>query len=75
MQWQRMTDFFDIDVDAQAQRLEVAGHDALQRWNLENCTLRLIKYRENAVFRVDCNGKRWALRLHRCGYHTDDELR
>jgi Ser/Thr protein kinase RdoA (MazF antagonist) len=70
-----MTDFFDIDVAAQAQRLEIAGRDALQRWNLSDCDLHLIKYRENAVFRVCANDTRWALRLHRHGYHSDAALR
>ena len=69
-----MTDFFELDVQTQAQRLEAAGHEALQRWNMTDCDLLLIKYRENAVFRVDCAGLRRALRLHRCGYHTDAEL-
>jgi Ser/Thr protein kinase RdoA (MazF antagonist) len=69
-----MTDFFDIDIESQAQRLEVAGREALQRWNMTDCDLHLIKYRENAVFRVDCAGLRRALRLHRYGYHSDAEL-
>ena len=69
-----MTDFFDLDVQAQEQRLEAAGRAALQRWNMADCDLHLIKYRENAVFRVDKNGVRRALRLHRYGYHSDDEL-
>jgi Ser/Thr protein kinase RdoA (MazF antagonist) len=69
-----MTDFFDIDVEAQAQRLEAAGHAALQRWNISDASLHLIKYRENAVFRVDGAGPRRALRLHRFGYHSDAEL-
>ncbi len=70
-----MTDFFDLDVASQVQRLEAAARAALQRWNMSGCELHLIKYRENAVFRVDCNGMRRALRLHRHGYHSDDELR
>jgi Ser/Thr protein kinase RdoA (MazF antagonist) len=69
-----MTDFFDIDIESQAQRLEAAGHAALQRWNLTDCDLHLIKYRENAVFRVEHDGVRRALRLHRYGYHSDAEL-
>jgi Ser/Thr protein kinase RdoA (MazF antagonist) len=69
-----MTDFFDIDVDSQARRLETAGRAALERWNITDASLHLIKYRENAVFRVDSNGARRALRLHRYGYHTDAEL-
>jgi Ser/Thr protein kinase RdoA (MazF antagonist) len=36
----------------------------------------LIKYRENAVFRVTTqDGTDYALRIHRAGYHTDAELR
>jgi Ser/Thr protein kinase RdoA (MazF antagonist) len=69
-----MTDFFDIDIESQAQRLEAAGREALQRWNMMDCDLHLIKYRENAVFRVDFNDIRRALRLHRYGYHSDAEL-
>ena len=69
-----MTDFFDIDVDRQAQRLEAAGRAALTRWKITDASLHLIKYRENAVFRVDSNGARRALRLHRYGYHSDPEL-
>ena len=69
-----MTDFFDIDVEAQAERLEAAGHAALKRWNISDASLHLIKYRENAVFRVDSAGPRRALRLHRYGYHSDAEL-
>ncbi len=70
-----MTDFFSIDPEAQVQRLEQAGRDALSRWNIEEATLDLIKHRENAVFRVEKEGFKAALRLHRHGYHTDDELR
>ena len=70
-----MTDFYNLDVDSQVQRLEAAALEALQRWSMPDASLHLIKYRENAVFKVDSNGRRRALRLHRCGYHTDDELR
>jgi len=70
-----MTDFFDIDAASQAQRLEAAGRAALQNWDMPECRLQLIKYRENAVFRVDGNGVRRALRLHRHGYHSDGALR
>ena len=70
-----MTDFFDIGVAAQAKRLEAAGRDALRRWNMTDVSLHLIKYRENAVFRVESDGLRRALRMHRHGYHTDEELR
>ncbi|MDX1403412.1 MAG: phosphotransferase [Woeseiaceae bacterium] len=70
-----MTDFFDIDADSQAQRLAAAAQQALTNWNIVDAKLALIKYRENAVFSVEHDGPRRAIRLHRYGYHTDDELR
>jgi len=69
-----MTDFFDLDVAGRVKRLEAAGRAALQHWDMADCKLHLIKYRENAVFRVDSGGLRRALRLHRYGYHSDAEL-
>ena len=48
---------------------------ALREWNIDGAALDLIKMRENAVFRVDTpDGNRFALRIHRSGYHTDAEL-
>ena len=48
----------------------------LAGWNLGSCELALIKFRENAVFSVVTEtGSRYALRVHRAGYHTDAELR
>lgn len=70
-----MKDFFKASADEQRQRLEAAARAALLRWNVSDATLELIKHRENAVFRVEHNGHKAALRLHRHGYHTDDELR
>ncbi len=70
-----MTDFFKLDSQQQVERLAAAGRDALQHWGVHDATLHLIKYRENAVFRVEYDGSQKALRLHRYGYHSDDELR
>jgi Ser/Thr protein kinase RdoA (MazF antagonist) len=48
---------------------------ALRAWDLEVATVAPIKVRENAVFRLDlAGGGRAVLRVHRCGYHSDDEL-
>ncbi len=48
---------------------------ALASWDLAAPQLTLIKHRENTVFRVDtATGKRYALRVHRPGYHRDAEL-
>lgn len=70
-----MADFFDLKTAEQIARLERAGRNALSSWGIENADLSLIKYRENAVFQVEQEGFKAALRLHRFGYHTDDELR
>jgi Ser/Thr protein kinase RdoA (MazF antagonist) len=70
-----MTDFYDISPAEQAARLAAAGHDMLHAWNIGDATLRLIKHRENAVFEVEKDGLRAALRMHRHGYHSDHELR
>ncbi len=48
---------------------------ALRGWDLDVVNIAPIKVRENAVFRVDlAGGGRAALRVHRCGYHSDAEL-
>lgn len=53
---------------------ERAGR-ALAHWGLEGTETRLIKYRENAVFRVRlADGAYAALRLHRPGYHSRDAI-
>ena len=58
----------------QAQLTAMAA-DALADWGWQDAGLRLIKHRENAVFKAALNGQRRALRLHRQGYHSDAELR
>ena len=70
-----MTDFFEQAPDVQAERLKAAGHAALREWNIDEAALELIKHRENAVFRMTAGDSVGALRIHRHGYHTDDELR
>ncbi|MBB6520033.1 phosphotransferase enzyme family protein [Pseudoteredinibacter isoporae] len=66
-------------LDARASRttekgLLTAAEEALALWGLQG-TLSLIKHRENAVFalRTD-SGDRFALRIHRAGYHCDEAL-
>lgn len=71
-----MTDFYQLDTPAQVAHLEQVARQALTRWDLEVSGLDLIKYRENAVFRLTtADGTPYALRIHRPGYHNDDELR
>jgi acetylornithine/succinyldiaminopimelate/putrescine aminotransferase/Ser/Thr protein kinase RdoA (MazF antagonist) len=48
---------------------------ALAHWNLGGAPLELVKHRENTIFKVTAaDGRAYALRVHRHGYHTDAEL-
>lgn len=47
---------------------------ALALWGLDDAQAELIAARENAVYRVDASGGRYALRLHRRGYRTNAQL-
>ncbi|MBN9221776.1 MAG: phosphotransferase [Mesorhizobium sp.] len=52
------------------------ARDALAHWGVHGGEPELLKYRENAVFRVRlADGRPAALRIHRLGYHTDAALR
>lgn len=49
---------------------------SLPAWGIDCAELVLIKHRENAVFKVVTSARgRYALRLHRSGYHSDQALR
>jgi len=49
----------------------IAGSKALEAWNLKAERLELISQGENLVYQLDAtNGERYALRVHRPGYHT-----
>jgi Ser/Thr protein kinase RdoA (MazF antagonist) len=48
---------------------------ALAEWDLSGSVLELMKHRENTVFKVTSPaGERFAMRVHRAGYHSDAEL-
>jgi Ser/Thr protein kinase RdoA (MazF antagonist) len=70
-----VTDFFEQEPAVQLERLETAGRAALREWGINDASLDLIKHRENAVFRMTAGDRTGALRIHRHGYHSDDELR
>ncbi|MDH5346222.1 MAG: phosphotransferase [Gammaproteobacteria bacterium] len=70
-----MSGYDSLTPQEQVGLLEAAAHGALREWDIEGATLGLLKHRENAVFSVEKDGFRAALRLHRHGYHTDAELR
>jgi len=69
-----------MEVDADTVAVEQAGRYArmaLTAWGLdEGCVLELIKHRENTVYRVQASdGRRYALRIHRPGYHSAIEIK
>ena len=71
-----MTDFHRLPLDERAERLRALAVEALRRWGVQGCTPEIVKYRENAVFRVvAANGSPAVLRVHRHGYHSDAALR
>ncbi len=64
-----MADEFD------SEELRACAEAALTQWPWEAATLRFVAARENAVYRVDvADGRVFALRVHRPGYHSLAEL-
>ncbi len=73
-----MTDFYELTHDLQAQRLRQLALEALDYWGIgQGAEIRLIKYRENAVFSLEdrATAKKYVIRIHRASYHADAELR
>lgn len=70
-----MTNFYSLSDQEQADRMRALALTALKQWDGEFHDISLVKYRENAVFSVfDSRGSRFALRIHRHGYHSDAAL-
>ncbi len=70
-----MIEFFELPADEQAARLQKLAVIALRKWNVTDVEPRLIKFRENAVFEViDGDGNQAVLRVHRQGYHDQENL-
>ena len=73
-----MTDFYQLPLADLEQRYEALVRAALPLWDIDrDSPLALLKLRENAVFSVldRAGGGKFVVRVHRAGYHTDDELR
>ena len=71
-----MTDFYRLPLDGRAERLRALAVEALLRWGVEGCEPEIVKFRENAIFRVQAaDGRDAVLRVHRHGYHSDAALR
>jgi Ser/Thr protein kinase RdoA (MazF antagonist) len=70
-----MREFYRLTPAEQSERMRALGRAALERWDVVPREVALVKFRENAVFEVTCDGgRRYALRIHRAGYHSDAEL-
>ncbi|MCB1728936.1 MAG: phosphotransferase [Halieaceae bacterium] len=68
--------FYALSHEDQAACMRELATLALAQWDIGAAQLELVKYRENAVFSASAgDGTRYAVRIHRAGYHTDAELR
>lgn len=72
----RSAGFYALPVRQQVHELAVLAREALRAWPVGEARIELVKYRENAVFCVtDAEGSRYALRVHRPGYRSDNQIR
>lgn len=72
----RASGFYDLPTEQQVRELTRLAREALRAWPVGDARVELVKYRENAVFRVtDAAGARYALRVHRAGYRSDGQIR
>jgi len=70
-----ITDFPALTPGEQIARLTGLAVNALAEWGVTDTALRLISYRENAVFEVRApEAPRAVLRVHRQGYHSRESL-
>jgi Ser/Thr protein kinase RdoA (MazF antagonist) len=71
-----MIPFEKLDHAAQLKCLAELARQSLPLYKLAQATsLKLINLSENATFRLDCaDGARFALRIHREGYHTREAI-
>lgn len=73
-----MGEFYKLPVEKQIESISKLAASALSRYEIsENIDIELIAHRENTVFRVDDkeSGRRYVMRVHRAGYHSDDAIR
>ncbi|EXJ12576.1 phosphotransferase enzyme family protein [Nitrincola nitratireducens] len=71
-----MNSFENLAPEQQHEYLLALAHKSLDNWALSGSKLSLVKYRENAVYKVTTDGgQAYALRIHRQGYHSEASLR
>lgn len=72
-----MTSFDDLPHEQQLERLLTLAETAMGHYDLPaGSTVEMINLSENATYRVDdpVSGGRWALRVHREGYHSRNAI-
>ncbi len=73
-----MPNFEDLPHDEQLALLEQVAKNAVARYHLPaNASVEMINLSENATYRVDdlSTGRKWALRVHREGYHSVNAIK
>ena len=65
-----MPEFSSLELTEQLARLTTAALEALKKWTFKTPEISLLKYRENAVFKVSAENKSFILRIHRANYHS-----
>ncbi len=70
-----MNDFYDLNLEAQVARLQDAALSAVEHWAIVKPKISLLKYRENAVFKLtSATEKNYILRVHRANYHSKEAI-
>jgi Ser/Thr protein kinase RdoA (MazF antagonist) len=70
-----MSDFNSLPIERQIELVTGVAKAALEDWGMSGAQPELLKHRENSVFKIVApGGKRYAMRVHRRGYHSDLQL-
>ena len=68
-------DFYTLTPEKQTAEMVKLARKALLNYDIDpNAELKLLIFRENCVFSVTTADNKYAMRIHRYGYHTDEEL-
>jgi len=68
-------DFWTLSPAEQSARLQNLAQQAVRQWGISECDLDLIKFREDAVFKMTpSQGDATVVRVHRQNYHSDASL-
>ncbi len=72
-----MQPFDDLTAEQQLERIDALAQEALAHYDLPaDAQVSMINYSENFTYRVDApySGARWALRVHREDYHSENGI-